>query len=61
MQGKKFKRSMLAYCKIILSKISFDKKLFIKEYKKTFNYLAPNEQSELKQWLRSGNLSDGLV
>lgn len=48
-----FKRSMLEYCKLILSKISFDRKLFRKEYRKTFGYLQPEEQSELKKWLRS--------
>lgn len=43
---------MLEYCKVILSKISFDKRLFRKEYKKTFTYLEPNEHKELKDWVR---------
>jgi hypothetical protein len=41
--------------------MSFDRKLFRKEYRKTFGYLQPEEQSELKKWLRSPrkpNLSD---
>jgi len=43
---------MLEYCKIILVKISFDKRLFKKEYRKTFSYLAPDEHNELKKWIR---------
>jgi hypothetical protein len=38
---------------MILEKTSFSRKLFKKEYRKTFRYLAPNEQFELKGWLRS--------
>jgi hypothetical protein len=52
MDGRKFKRSMLDYCKIILAKLSFDRRLFKKEYKKSFNYLRPDEQSQLKKWIR---------
>jgi hypothetical protein len=54
MKGMKFKRTMLEYCKIVLSKMSFNRRLFMKEYKKTFRYLKPYEQHELKKWLRSG-------
>jgi hypothetical protein len=43
---------MLEYCKIILAKISFDRRLFRKEYRKTFNYLDTNEHNELKKWIR---------
>lgn len=46
------KTSMLEYCKIILRKMSFNRKLFRKEYRKTFTYLDPAEQNKLKQWLR---------
>lgn len=53
MKGKGFKKSMLAYCKLILEKMSFSKKLFLKEYRKTFTYLNAEEQSELKRWLRN--------
>lgn len=52
MKGKNFKRSMLAYCKLILLKMSFSKKLFLKEYRKSFSYLNEEEQSELRQWVR---------
>lgn len=50
------KTSMLEYVKIVLSKVSFDRKLFRKEYKKSLSWLSTNEASELKQWLRSHNL-----
>jgi hypothetical protein len=50
MGGRKFKLSMLEYSKIILSKISFDKTLFRKEYKKAFRYLDNHERTALKQW-----------
>jgi hypothetical protein len=43
---------MLEYCKIILRKMSFSKRLFRKEYRKTFTYLDSQEQGQLKQWLR---------
>ncbi len=44
---------MLEYCKTILQKISFNKRLFKKEYKKTFKYLTKDEHLELKKWLKS--------
>ena len=43
---------MLEYGKTVLMKMSFDRKLFKKEYRKTLRYLPPNEQQELKMWLR---------
>ena len=43
---------MLEYCKIILRKMSFNRTLFRKEYKKTFTYLDPEDQGKLKKWLR---------
>ena len=43
---------MLEYAKIILEKMKFNEMLFIKEYHKTFQYLEPSEQNELKEWLR---------
>lgn len=46
------KTSMLDYCKLVLKKMSFSRRLFRKEYKKTFTYLDPIEHSRLKQWLR---------
>jgi hypothetical protein len=52
MKGRIFKKSMLEYSKMILSKIKFDPRLFRKEYKKSFQYLEPIEHKELKKWLR---------
>lgn len=46
------KTSMLDYCKLVLKKMSFSRRLFRKEYKKTFTYLDPMDHSKLKQWLR---------
>jgi hypothetical protein len=51
---EKSRRGMLEYCKLILSKIRFDKQLFWKEYRKAFNYLKPNEHQALKEWVRKG-------
>ncbi len=53
MRGRNFKQNMLEYCKIILVKMSFDKRLFRKEYRKTFNYLDTNDHNELKKWIRN--------
>jgi hypothetical protein len=61
MGGTKFKQSMLEYCKIILTKISFNKRLFRKEYKKTFNYLEANEHVELKKWIREQRKRGGRL
>ena len=52
MKGKNFKQSMLSYCKVILRKMSFSKKLFLKEYRKSLSWLGPEEQTELKKWVR---------
>jgi len=46
----KFKTSMLEYCKLILTKISFSKPLFIKEYQKSLRFLPRNEAKEFRQW-----------
>ena len=53
MVGRKFKNSMLEYSKMILSKISFDRKLFRKEYRKAFRYLDKQERTKLSEWARS--------
>ena len=52
MKGRNFKQSMLSYCKVILRKMSFSKKLFLKEYRKSLSWLGPEEQTELKKWVR---------
>lgn len=52
MKGNGFKKSMLGYCKLILEKMRFSKKLFLKEYRKSLHYLTADEQVELKRWVR---------
>jgi hypothetical protein len=44
---------MLNYCKTILKAVSFNRKLFKKEYKKALLWLSTAEGRELKYWLRS--------
>ena len=51
-KGRDFKKGMLAYCKLILQKMSFSKKLFLKEYRKSFSYLTEEEKHELRKWVR---------
>ena len=41
---------MLEYFKTILSKVSFDRKLFEKELKKAIKQLVPEELRDLKSW-----------
>jgi hypothetical protein len=53
MRGIKFKCSMLEYSKLILSKMTFDKKLFRKEVRKAFRYLNAEERRQLIEWVRS--------
>lgn len=47
------KTSMLEYCKIILKKFSFNRKLFLKEYRKGLRYLNNEERISLRQWAKS--------
>ncbi len=42
--------TMLAYVKLILEKVSFDKSLFEKELQKGLNLLLPEEVKELRRW-----------
>jgi hypothetical protein len=49
----KFKCSMLEYSKLILSKMTFDKRLFKKEFRKAFRYLNREERRLLIIWVRS--------
>ncbi|CAG5071691.1 hypothetical protein DYBT9623_03682 [Dyadobacter sp. CECT 9623] len=42
--------SMLEYIKIILQKVSFDRRLFEKELRKAIRMLMPFEVKRLKQW-----------
>ena len=43
---------MLDYCKLILKSVSFDQKLFRKEYRKALRWLSPLEIVSLKLWVR---------
>ncbi len=42
--------SMLEYIKIILQKVSFDRRLFEKELRKAIRMLMPGEVKRLKMW-----------
>jgi hypothetical protein len=43
--------NMLEYTKLILQKVSFDKKLFEKELSKSIQWLDNEEAHALKEWL----------
>jgi hypothetical protein len=53
MGERKFKLTILEYSKVILAKISFDKRLFKKEYRKAFRYLDKDDRAALKHWVRA--------
>lgn len=42
----------LEYSKLILKKISFDRNLFEKEYRKARKLLGANEGSNLREWCK---------
>jgi hypothetical protein len=42
----------LAYCKLILQKVSFDSTLFEKELKKSIHLLQPHEIKDLLNWVQ---------
>lgn len=44
--------TMLEYAKTILEKVSFDVKLFKKEFEKAVKVLMPEEVNELISWIR---------
>lgn len=44
---------MLNYCKTVLLKVAFSRKLFLKEYRKSHNWLSSKEADELKRWVRA--------
>ena len=46
-------KTMLEYSKVILEKVSFDARLFQKEWGKAINYLLEHEVRELERWVRS--------
>ncbi len=56
------KTSFLDYYKVILQKVSFDRKLFKKEYRKAIETLQESEAGILKRWIRENNInSPGAV
>jgi hypothetical protein len=48
----KKRKTMLDYSKTILKAVSFDPKLFKKEYRKALLWLSNDEARELKYWVR---------
>ena len=50
------KKSFLEYYKVVLSKVSFDKKLFMKEYAKALSSIDRNELPQFQEWLHKHNL-----
>ncbi|MDF7818869.1 hypothetical protein P1X15_14735 [Runella sp. MFBS21] len=42
--------TMLDFIKLVLVKVSFDKKLFEKELRKALKVLLPNDVKKLKAW-----------
>lgn len=48
---EKLDSGMLRYCKIILKKLSFNKKLQRKEYEKSQLWLTQSECLKLKEWM----------
>ena len=41
---------MLEFCKTVLSRVSFDRRLFAKELKKSFQWLSREDAEALRQW-----------
>lgn len=45
--------TMLDYCKYVLQRVSFDVRLFRKEYRKSLRWLSRDEIVRLKEWVRT--------
>ena len=54
------KTSFLDYYKMILEKVSFDRRLLSKEYNKAIQTLQPGEARELDFWLKANGLEGNL-
>jgi hypothetical protein len=54
-------QSFLEYSKYILEAVSFDKKLFEKEYRKAIAMLKIEEQTQLNYWLAAKGLKLVLI
>ena len=46
------KLSMLAYTKLSLEKVSFNRELYEREYRKALTRLSPQEVDQLQRWTR---------
>jgi hypothetical protein len=44
---------MLEYSKLILEKVSFDRRLFEKEFRKALRQLVGTDRAELQKWAAS--------
>lgn len=55
------KTSFLDYYKLILQKVSFDKRLLVKEYQKAIKALQPDELEEFDRWLQANNLELNMM
>ena len=55
------KKTILEYTKMILSKVSFDKQLLKKEYKKAIKSLHISDKIELNSWIKAQGLEPVLV
>ncbi|MFA0963454.1 hypothetical protein AB9P05_16740 [Roseivirga sp. BDSF3-8] len=50
------RQKMLEYSKMILSKVSFSRALFQKEYRKSLNILEKSEAEALREWVQQNYL-----
>lgn len=41
---------MLEFCKTVLKRVSFDRRLFARELKKAFRWLSKEDAESLRQW-----------
>jgi hypothetical protein len=55
------KKSFLDYYKEILEKVSFDPKLFSKEYQKAKKYLNQSEVQHFDNWIKEKGLNSSLI
>ena len=46
-------KRMLDYCKEVLTKLSFDTRLFSNELKKSLSWLDKTDQAELQSWYKA--------
>lgn len=55
-KSKAMGKSFLEYYKVVLSKVSFDRKLFMKEYAKALSAIDHDEFDQFHEWLKRHNL-----